>query len=123
MQEEWIERRKYKRFQVPIGAFLSFGPDDSRLGEIIDISMSGLAYRYLATEEQPNRARRLNIFLTEHDSYVADVPFDTVSDFRTCDISFTPVTMRRSGVQFGELTHSQMSRLEHFIDNHALRET
>jgi hypothetical protein len=123
MQEERVERRKYKRFRVPIGVFLSFGPDDSRLGEIIDISMSGLAYRYLATEEQPNRARRLDIFLTDDDSYVDDVSFETVWDFRTCEIPFTPVTMRRSGVQFGELTHSQIARLEHLIDNHALRET
>jgi len=123
MRKEGVERRKYNRFQVPVGVFLSFGPDDSRLGEIIDISMSGLAYRYLATEKEPNRARRLNIFLTEDDSYMNDVPFETVSDFRTSDIPLTSVTIRRSGVQFGELTHSQMYRLEHFIDNHALRET
>jgi len=123
MQEEQVERRKYKRFRIPVGVFLSFGPDDSRLGEIIDISTGGLAYRYLATEEQPNRGPTLNIFLTEHDCCVDELRFETVSDFRTCDIRFTPVTMRRSGVQFGELTHSQKSRLEHFIDNYALGDT
>jgi hypothetical protein len=123
MQQERVERRKYNRFQVPFGVFLSFGPDDSRLGEIIDVSMSGLAYRYLATEEKPNPARRLNIFFAEHDPYMNDVPFETVSDFRTLHIPFTPVSVRRSGVRFGELTESQVSRLEHFIDNHALGET
>lgn len=123
MEQAGVERRKYNRFRVPLGVFLSFSPDDSRLGEVIDISMNGLAYRYLATDEEPNRARRLNIFLTEDESYMNDVPFETVSDFRTWDIPFTPVTVRRSGVQFGELIHSQMSRLQYLIENHTLRET
>ena len=123
MQQEGVERRKYHRFRVPPGVFLSFSPDDSRLGEVVDISVGGLAYRYLATEKKPNPARRLNIFSTGDESYMNDVPFQTVSDFRTLDIPFTPVMMRRSGIQFGELTHSLMSRLEYFIENHTVTET
>ena len=123
MQQEGVERRKYNRFRVPLGMFLSFTPDDSRLGEVIDISMGGLAYRYLATGKELNRARRLNIFLTEHEFYMNDVVFETVSDFRTWHIRFTPVTVRRSGVQFGALTHSQLSGLQYLIENHTMRGT
>ena len=116
--KEWVERRKPKRFEVPIGAFVAFRPRDTRLGEIIDISMGGLAFRYLATKEPSNGSCKLKIFLTEGDSYLNDVLFETITDFGTYEIPFTSITMRRSGVQFGELSHNQMSRLQHFVHHY-----
>jgi hypothetical protein len=115
-----VERRRHSRFQVPEGVFVAFRPDNGRLGEVIDIGMGGLAFRYLATREPSNGSRRLNMFLTERDFYLNDVQFEAVSDFRTYEIPFTPVTMRRSGVQFGELTNNQTSRLEYFIRNYVI---
>ncbi len=117
--KELVERREHRRFEVPIGVFVAFRPHDTRLGEIIDISMAGLAFRYLATKEPSNGSHKLKIFLTEGDFYLNDVFFETVTDFGTYQIPFTSITMRRSGVQFGELTHNQMSQLKHFIHNHA----
>jgi hypothetical protein len=46
-----------------------------------------------------------------------NLPFETVSDVGTYEIPFTPVTMRRSGVQFEGLTENQVSRLEYFIQH------
>jgi hypothetical protein len=117
-----VERRKHGRFQVSGAVFVGFRPDNSRLGEVIDIGMGGLSFRYLATGEPSNGSRRLNIFLTGRDFHLNDVIFETVSDFRTDEIPFTPVTMRRSGVQFGELTNIQISRLEYFIRNYTISE-
>jgi hypothetical protein len=116
--KEWVERRKHKRFEVPIGVFVAFRPHDTKLGEIVDISTGGLAFRYLATKEPSNGSCKLKIFPTEGDSYLNDVLFETITDFGTYEIPFTSITMRRSGVQFGELTHNQMSQLQHFIHNH-----
>ena len=113
--KEGVERRKHKRFEVPIGAFVAFRPRDTRLGEIIDISAGGLAFRYLATKEPLNGSCKLKIFPTEGDSYLNDVLFKTITDFGTYEIPFTSITMRRSGVQFGELTDNQMSQLQRFI--------
>ena len=115
-----IERRKHRRFRVPVGVFVSFRPDNSRLGEIIDISLSGLSFRYLASGGPANGSRRLNIFLTEHGFCLDDLAFETVSDVGTYEIPFTPVTMRRSGVQFEALTEDQTSGLEYFIQHFAL---
>ena len=49
------ERRKYKRFQVKSKTFAAFfGPDSSRkIGEIINMSTGGMAFRYLNYEKQP----------------------------------------------------------------------
>jgi hypothetical protein len=118
-----VERRRHARFKVSGAVFVGFRPHNSRLGEVIDIGMGGLSFRYLATGEPSNGSRRLNIFLTERNFYLNDVLFETVSDFRTDEIPFTPVTMRRSSVQFGELTNSQISRLEYFIENYTTTET
>lgn len=118
-----IERRRHRRFQVPVGVFVGFRPDNSRLGEIIDISLGGLSFRYLASGGPSNGSRRLNIFLTERGFCLDDVPFETVSDVRTYQIPFTPVTMRRGGVQFEGLTENQTSRLEYFIQHFTMGKT
>ncbi len=122
-RKEWGERRKHERFEVSKGVFVSFRPHDNRLGEIVDISMGGLAFRYLATRKPSNGSYRLKIFLAEGNSYLNDVLFETVTDFGTYQIPFTSITMRRSGVQFAELTHHQMSRLKHFIHHHTMDNT
>jgi hypothetical protein len=80
--------------------------------------MGGLAFRYVAMAEPSNGSDRLKIFPAEGDFYLNDVLFETVTDFGTYQIPFTSISMRRSGVQFGELTHDQMSQLEDFICNH-----
>jgi hypothetical protein len=118
----WVERRTHKRFQVPIGVFVAFGPAHSRLGEIIDISIGGLSFRYLATEHPSSASSTLDIFLTDRDFYLNDVPFDTVSDFGTYQVPFVPVTMRRSGVRFGGLTNNQISQIEYFIQHFTMSE-
>jgi hypothetical protein len=120
--QDRVERRTHKRFQVPIGVFVAFGPDHSRLGEIIDISTGGLSFRYLATEDPSSGSSTLDIFLTDRHFYLNDVPFDTVSDFGTYQIPFVPVTMRRSGVRFGGLTNNQISRIEYFIQHFTMSE-
>jgi hypothetical protein len=115
-----VERRAHERFQVPVGVFVGFRPDNTRLGEIIDISLSGLSFRYLASGGPSNGSRRLKIFLAERGFCLDDLPFETVSDVGIYEIPFTPVTMRRSGVQFERLTEGQVSRLEYFIQHFTL---
>jgi hypothetical protein len=126
---EIVEQRRYKRYEVPTGSFVALGPQNSILGQIMDISMGGLAFRYMDSKK-PIDESYLDIFLTERDFCLGKVPVKAVSD---CEIDNTVAcklvegvyrctAMRRSGVQFGELTHHQMSQLEHFIQNHTTSE-
>lgn len=115
------EYRKHKRFQVPRSAFVGFGPYDAKVGQIIDVSMGGLAYRYVGRKEPSDG--ELDIFLSERDFYVGKIPFKTVSDFEMAtQAPSCSVTMRRTGVKFKKLTHHQASQLEYFIQNHTLGE-
>jgi len=124
---EIVEQRRYKRYEVPTGSFVALGPQNSILGQIIDISMGGLAFRYMDSKK-PIDESYLDIFLTERHFCLGKVPVKAVSDYEinntvTCKlvdgVPYRRTAMKRSSVQFGELTHHQMSQLEHFVQNNA----
>jgi hypothetical protein len=127
---EIAEQRRYKRYEVPTGSFVALGPQNSIQGQIIDISIGGLAFRYMDSKK-PIDESYLDIFLTERDFCLGKLPITAVSDYEidntvTCKlvegVPYRCTAMRRSSVQFGELTHHQMSQLEHFIQNHTTSE-
>ena len=44
-----VERRKNKRYKAVEGAYAAISPNSHKLGQIIDISMGGLAFKYIDT--------------------------------------------------------------------------
>ena len=122
-QELIVERRKYKRFRVQDGAFVMFGPDSAKVGQIIDMSMGGLAFRYISSKEQSNRLFELDIFLTDRSFYLEKVPVKTISNLKIANESpSVSTTTRRHGVQFENLTDNQISELRYFLWNHTIGE-
>ena len=116
------ERRKHRRFQVPGNTFVGIGPYFDNVGRMVDISMGGVAFRYVGTEE-PSQESSIYIFSSDHDFYLGNIPFKTVADFEI--VKKAPsrhVTMRQAGLKFKKLTDNQISRLKYFIQNCALRE-
>lgn len=125
-----VDKREHKRYQVPADSYVSVGSDDRIVGQIIDISVGGIAFRHVGSDELPAEAH-LDIFLTEGDLYLRKVPFKRVADFEIRNVvvekTVDPIprsyrTMKRGCVQFGELMPGQISQLEHFIQNHAIGE-
>jgi hypothetical protein len=119
--EEKVERRKHKRFQAWNGAFVAFGPYSLKLGQIVNMSMGGFAFRYIGSQE-PSRMKTESKIFIDNSFCLDDVPFETVSDFKSSQIPYTSLVMRQSGVQFGNLTHDQRSQLKYFIHNHTTGE-
>jgi hypothetical protein len=128
--KEMVDHRAHQRYQVPTNSYISLGSDDRVLGQIIDISLGGIAFRYMGSEKLPDESH-LDIVLTEGDLYLRKVPFKTVSDYeipntvlcKTVDpIPRSCRTMRRSGLQFGELTPEQRVQLEYYLLNYATGE-
>ena len=116
-----VERRKHKRFQVEDGAFAVLTPHFAKVGQIIDMSMGGLAFSYIAEQEPSNGSFELDIFLTDHSFYLEKVPVKTISDFEIAnEVAYSFTTTRRCGVEFGDLTLNQISQLEYFIRNHTI---
>jgi hypothetical protein len=119
-RKEMVERRKHKRFQGREGALAALGPHSTRIGQIIDVSMGGLAFSYIAGEEPSDGSFELGILFAEESFYLTQIPFKTISDQEAKEVPFSFVKMRRCGVQFGEMTHSQISQVEYFIQNYTM---
>ena len=118
-RKEHKERRKYTRFRARDGALIELRSHRGKLGEIIDISKGGLAFRYIDIGDRPKGSFELDIFLKEAGFRLEKVPAKTVSDLKTTKFfPYSATKTRRQGVQFGELTGNQISKLEHFIKNY-----
>ena len=87
----------------------------------MDISMGGLAFRYLGLEE-PNGSTYIDIFMNDLDFYLRNVTYRTISDFPMVTDGRTTVALRRRGVQFLRMTPQQKAALEDFIQEHAVGE-
>lgn len=116
-----VERRRHKRFQAQEGAFAVARPEFTKLGQIMDISRGGLAFRYVVTGSQGNGAIEVDIFKAGDGFYLENIPIKTIWDLRVPKkLSNGSLPMRRCGMQFGELTPNQISQLEYFIQNHTV---
>lgn len=114
-----FERRKYKRFKAAPGAYAVLGTEASKLGQIKDISMGGLAFKYLADEARADDADKLDIIIRQNSFYVKYIAIRTVSDFELArENAFSTVILRQQGVQFSGLTSEQRSQLEYFLKHY-----
>ena len=121
--KEQTERRKHKRFQVPVDACVALRSDYVEVGQVIDIGMGGLAFRFVPREGWPSGADQLDIFMANRSYCLCQVPFKTISEFKITDEDQTcGITMKRGSVKFGKLTPNQRSHLDYFIQNHTMGE-
>ena len=117
------ERRQQKRFIAQEGAFAALVDKESRLGQIKDISIRGLSFRYIDSHEKLDNADELKIILGNQGLYLDRVPFVKISDFEIeSEFSFSTIKMRQIGLQFGDLTAEQKKQLERFIQQHTIGE-
>ena len=115
-QHQSDEKRKRKRYKAVDGAVASFSahgaPAPNILGEIIDISINGLSVRY-KSREQAGDISQIDIFAYKE-------PFINLSGM-PCQLIYDiglDATTRRCGVEFGELSESQLAILSDFITHY-----
>jgi hypothetical protein len=129
MGQTTSERRKHKRFRPPKSSFVWLATDSSVVAQIIDVSVGGLGIRYVG-HAFPDESQ-LDIFSVEYNFHIRHVPFKTVSSsvifgktLLRSDNGVHPRAreMRRSGIQFGELTDEQMSQVEYFVQSYTVGE-
>jgi Tfp pilus assembly protein PilZ len=107
-----VERRKHKRFQLRDSAFALLNRPFFQMAEIIDISLGGVSFSYVADKQIPKGSFALDILCVADGSYLHGVPFKTVTDFEISK------ELRRHGGQFGRLTNGESSQLKFFIQIH-----
>ena len=122
MSNQRVDRRRHKRFQAPQGVFVGVGPDLDSIGLLRDISMDGLSFRYVGNGEVLNGSY-VELFMTEGDFYLGNVPIDIVSNIELLgEIFSSSETLRRCSVKFKKLTSYQMAKLQEFVDKHTVGE-
>ncbi len=116
-----IERRKNKRYKAVEGAYAAISPNSNKIGQIIDISMGGLCFKYINTEnnsEEPVNRNEASIFLSSMGYYVGDLPFQTIADYEITDRpSFSSMKVRKRHVKFTDLTFKQLFDLDNYLKN------
>ncbi len=116
-----VERRKNKRYKAVEGAYAAISPNSHKLGQVIDISMGGLSFKYIDTSNDDTENSRLpeeSIFLSSMGYYVGDLPFKTISDYEITNApSFSSMKVRKRHVQFTDLSFKQLFDLDYYLRN------
>ena len=117
------DRRRGKRFRVWGKAVAVVRPyliHGNPVGPINDISLGGLSFSYVVSNETTRELPELDVCLQDDGFYLCKIPFETVSDFEVKEpAGFRPMGLRRRSVQFGDLSEEQMSQLEYFMEKYA----
>jgi c-di-GMP-binding flagellar brake protein YcgR len=94
--------------------------EPQRLGEVLDISRAGIAFRYMDGPATFKSTKNLNIFSSTHSLFLSDFRFESVSDIEIEGHPSSAILMRRHGGKFSALTPQQQEQLDDFIDLHSL---
>ena len=91
----------------------------SRMGEIVEISRSGLSFRYIATDRMLDHTCEMNILFIDKNFRLSRLPFQVMDDRSiSSEPPFDVLRMRRFGVKFGGLTSRQKFKLDHLLKNY-----
>ncbi len=116
-----IERRKNKRYKAVEGAYAAISPNSHKLGQIIDISMGGLSFKYIDTSNGDNESETKPeeaVFLSSMGYYVGDLPFQTIADYEVTNTpSFSSMKVRKRHVKFSDLSFKQLFDLDYYLRN------
>jgi hypothetical protein len=120
-----IRQRNLQRF---LAKDLTFGKlqsgSDEEIGQLLDISMSGLALRSFTDGKETQDYSELDIFLSGGDFAIGGISVKTVSDTELANGSpFSTVIFKRYGVKFEDLTREQKAGLDYFLVNHTAGKT
>ena len=115
------DKRRHRRYDVPEHTYAALNSKFMLVGKILNISKGGLAFIYVANGLKICNTFQVDIFFRGNGFCLKEVPFVTVSDFYIENkVPFSTVVIKQCGGQFGELTHSQISQIDYFIENHAI---
>lgn len=122
-RREITDRRRKKRFRAKEGAFAALVNSENKLGQIKDISLVGLSFRYIASNGLSSHPSELRIILAGFGLFLDRLPYKTVSDFEvTNGFTFSSLKMRQRHLAFGALSPYQESRINDFILNYTMGE-
>jgi len=113
-----VERRAHRRFRPKEGTYAVLSGPVSKMGQIIDVSRGGLAFRYIDIGDRPRETCVLDILREDNSFRLENVGFKIVSDLDASkDFPFSTIPMRRCGGHLTGLSDRQIHDLEHLIES------
>ncbi len=117
--ENTVEKRKHKRLEAQKDTYIALVNESTKVGQIINISKSGLAFRYFFGEDDYNKLFDLDILFVQDSFYLKKVPVNTVwVSHAVSKPSLSLLKSKEQGLQFEELTPHQISQLDFFLQNY-----
>jgi len=89
------------------------------IGQIKNISKGGISFSCLASLKPDSKTFKIEIFTPDNRFHLRDVPFKIVSE-TDVEKQIPSSSLRKQQINgtFLELTDSQLSQLEHFLQNY-----
>ena len=116
-KQKRVERRRNRRYKAAPGAFAAI-EDTSMAGQIVDMSMGGLCFKYLENEtiEKKVSPSGMILALVGKKHYVEQLDFRIVRDYPVVNVSpFSTIGFRKCHLQFIEMNYMKQSELDGFI--------
>jgi hypothetical protein len=110
-----VDKRKHPRFKVSDMAFAICPSESCIVGQIIDISKSGISFKYAVDQTLPEALTEVGILLSGAGIVVKKNPFKSVSDTEIIGHPTSTIKMKRHSGYF--LKPSSLE-LERFIEYH-----
>lgn len=114
-QKNFVQRRQHLRFRVDNAMVGIARQRYTRLGQIVDISLGGMAFRYVDNgPNDPGFPEEAECFLSLslENFQLEDLPYRTVHDFQLLPAY---LELRQRCLQFNTLTPAQLVQLEYVI--------
>jgi c-di-GMP-binding flagellar brake protein YcgR len=113
-----MEKRKFIRFRARDDAYAALQGNFSKVGKIYDISLNGLAFRYLAEKMTDETFNHVDIFLTDNGFHLSGVHCSVVYDEKESISNSQVVSPYRCGLKFEQVNEEQQNKLEVFLNNY-----
>ena len=116
------ERRKHKRFKTYDDLYIFADFYSGEIGQIIDISEGGLAFRCTGYPNWPDQQNKVDIVSADYVFSIKDLPVTIISELNGInENTASPQPIKRCGVHFHDLEESQKSQLRDFIESQVLK--
>ena len=108
--ERPVEKRHHNRLQVKDGVYAIINYKPVIFGQIVNISMDGMAVRYSSNGQQSSVPLELDIFIMDSNFYIEKIQINIISDFETAGNS--PFSSQTNRQRIDQKTNSRRCRLD-----------
>jgi hypothetical protein len=121
-------RRKEQRFLVEDSLYVVIGTKPQTLGQVVEISSTGMAFTFVDIEDASLRLSKqsilhVDLFAGGRGVFVKDLACKLVSKIEDAtDPSLSALSIKRVGVHFEDLSLTQQIQINHLVRRQNLKE-